>query len=88
MIIYLALLVGFIYIGSTVKLGKRTFFGHVRAIWHTEEVQDLKDGVEEKAKPLADRVERGGKAAYHAMKDGSGAGSAGSSAGSAAHATP
>ena len=32
-------------VGSTVKLGKRTFFGHVQAIWGTEEVRDLKDGV-------------------------------------------
>ena len=65
-IIYLALLVAFIYVGATVKLGKRTFFGHVRAIWHTEEVQDLKDGVEDKAKPAVDRVKKGVSAA---MKD-------------------
>ncbi len=40
--------------GATVKLGKRTFFGHVQAIWATEEVQDAKDGIEEKAGPVVD----------------------------------
>lgn len=50
---YLALAVGLAYCGATVKLGKRTFFGHVRAIWETEQVQDLKTGVEEKAGPAA-----------------------------------
>ncbi len=28
-----------------------TFVGHVRAIWHTEEVQDLKNGIEDEAGP-------------------------------------
>ena len=46
LLVWLALIVGFIWFGSTVKLGNRTFFGHVRAIWHTEEVQDLKHGVQ------------------------------------------
>ncbi len=53
LLIYLALAVGLAYCGATVKLGKRTFFGHVRAIWATEEVQDLKNGVQEKAGPAA-----------------------------------
>ena len=64
----------FVYVGATVKLGSRTFFGHVRAIWHTEEVQELKDGVKQTAGPAVDRVERGVKAGYHAIKDGSDAG--------------
>jgi hypothetical protein len=46
------------FCGATVKLGKRTFFGHVRAIWASEPVQDLKDGVEEKAGPALDRVKK------------------------------
>ena len=53
LLFYLALAVGLAYCGATVKLGKRTFFGHVRAIWATEEVQDLKNGVQEKAGPAA-----------------------------------
>lgn len=58
-LVFLALVGGLTYCGATVKLGKRTFFGHVKAIWATEEVQDLKDGVKEKAGPAASRVKRG-----------------------------
>ena len=79
LIIYLAIIGALVWAGATIKLGKKTFFGHVRAIWHTEEVQDLKEGVEETAGPAVDRLERGAKAAYHAIKEGSG-GSAGSAA--------
>jgi hypothetical protein len=59
LLVFLALVVGVAYCGSTVKLGNRTFFGHVRAIWATDEVQDLKHGVEDKAGPAAKRVKRG-----------------------------
>jgi hypothetical protein len=34
--------------------GKRTLFGHVRAIWHSEEVQDAKDGALEEGKKALD----------------------------------
>ncbi len=71
-ILTLAILAGLAYCGATVPLGKRTFFGHVRAIWHTEEVQDLKDGVKEKAGPTMDKLERGVKAGYKAATDDSG----------------
>ncbi len=64
------------YCGATVKLGNYTFFGHVRRIWHTEEVQELKHGVEDKAGPTVDKLERGGRAAIKAMKDDGSAGSA------------
>ena len=68
------------YCGATVKLGKRTFFGHVRAIWHTEEMTDLKDGVKETAGPAVHKIEKGVSAGVKAMReDGSGSG---------AHATP
>jgi len=56
LLIYLAIAAGLAYCGATVKLGKRTFFGHVRAIWATEEVQDLKDGVKENIGPAAKSV--------------------------------
>lgn len=69
LLIYLALAAGLAYCGATVKLGKRTFFGHIRAIWATEEVQDLKHGVEEKAAPAVERVKRGVEAG---LSDGSG----------------
>jgi hypothetical protein len=73
LIVYLAIIGGLAYCGATVKLGNKTFFEHVRAIWHTEEVQDLKHGVEDKAGPTVDKLEKGAKAGYNAM---SGSGSA------------
>jgi hypothetical protein len=68
-LLYLAIACGLAYCGATVKLGKRTFFGHVRAIWHTEEVQELKDGVKETAGPAVNKVERGIKAGVKAASD-------------------
>ena len=65
-LVYLAIAVALVYVATTVPLGKRTFVGHVRAIWHTEEVQELKDGVKQKAGPAVDRLERGVKAGYRA----------------------
>jgi hypothetical protein len=87
-LVWIALIVGFVWFGSTVRLGNKTFFGHVRAIWHTEEAQELKDGVKEKAGPAASKLKRGIEAGYNAMKDdgGQGAGSAtGSGAPAPAH---
>ncbi len=79
LLIFLALAVGLAYCGANVKLGKRTFFGHVRAIWATEEVQELKDGVKENIGPAAKKV----KNELHELtadddkeKQGSGSGSA------------
>ena len=68
-ILFLVIAAGLCYCGATVKLGKRTFFGHVRAIWHTEEVQELKDGVKETAGPAVNKVERGIKAGVKAASD-------------------
>ncbi|HEY0189818.1 MAG TPA: hypothetical protein VGC42_01770 [Kofleriaceae bacterium] len=65
LVLYLVVAVVIVWFAITVPLGKRTLVGHVRAIWHTEQVQDLKDGVKEKAGPAVDRVERGLKAGYH-----------------------
>lgn len=88
LLVWLALIGAFVYFGATVKLGHRTFFGHVRAIWHTEEARELKDGVKETAGPAADRLKKGIEAGYNAMTDdgsGRGSGSAsGSGSGSAA----
>ena len=74
LLVWLALIGAFAFLGATVKLGNRTFFGHVRAIWHTEEAQDLKEGVKDKAGPAAKRVKRGIEAGYNAMKDDGGQG--------------
>jgi hypothetical protein len=76
-VVYLAILIGLVYFATTVQLGKHTLVGHIRAIWHTEEVRDLKDGVKEKTAPTVERIERGAKAGYHAVaRDGSDTGSA------------
>jgi hypothetical protein len=85
LLVWLALIGAFVFLGATVKLGNRTFFGHVRAIWHTEEAQDLKHGVKEKAGPAASRVKRGIEAGYNAMKEDAGTGSAAGSGSAVKH---
>jgi hypothetical protein len=67
LLLFLALAIGLVVCGSTVKLGKRTFFGHVEAIWNTEEAQDAKKGIQEKARPAVEKVERAGKKAYEEL---------------------
>jgi hypothetical protein len=84
-LIYAVIAIGLAYCATTVPLGKRTFVGHVRAIWHTEEAQELKDGVKNTAGPTVDRIERGVKAGYKAATTG-GSGSQGAhSSGAEAH---
>jgi hypothetical protein len=68
-LLYLAIALGLAYCGATVKLGKRTFFGHVKAIWSTGEAQELKEGVREKAGPAADRLKRGIEKGYEAATE-------------------
>jgi hypothetical protein len=87
LLVWIVFICAFVYFGATVKLGKRTLFGHVRAIWHTEEVQDLKEGVKEKAGPTVDRVKRGVERGYDEMKkdDSSAVGSGSAGSGSAVH---
>ena len=65
-LVYLVIAIALAWFATTVQLGKHTLVGHVRAIWHTEEVRDLKDGVKEKARPAVDRLERGINAGYRA----------------------
>ncbi len=69
-----------VFCGATVKLGKRTFFQHVSAVWSTPEAQDMKNGIKEKAGPLVDKVERGVKAGYHEATHGNDAGAGSGSA--------
>ena len=77
----LAIIVGLAYCGATVKLGDKTFFEHIRAIWHSPETQDLKRGVEETARPAVHKLEHGAEVGYHALtSDDAGIGSAGSAA--------
>jgi len=86
-LVFLLLAGALAYCGATVKLGKRTFFGHIQAIWETEQVQDLKQGVQDKAGPAARELKN--KVHDLTADDPAPAGS-GSSAGSgsAAPATP
>ena len=79
----LAIVAGLVWAGATIKLGRRTFFGHVRAIWHSEEAEEMKEGVKETAGPAVKRVEHGIEAGYRAMKNDAGGEPAPS--GSAAH---
>lgn len=84
LLFYLALALGLAYCGATVPLGKRTFFGHVKAIWATAEVQELKEGVKEKAGPAARSVRRGIEKGVEAATEDDPAEPAGSGSGSAA----
>jgi hypothetical protein len=68
-LIFIACLVGFVWFGRSVKLGKHTLFGHVSRIWNTEETQDLVEGAKESAGPAVDKLKRGAKAGVKAMSD-------------------
>lgn len=67
LVVYLAIIIAIVWFSVTVELGTKTLVEHVRAIWHTSEVQDLKHGVEDRAGPAVDKLERGAKAGYHEM---------------------
>ena len=53
-LITVAIIGTLVFLGATVKMGKRTFFGHVGAIWSTKEAKDMREGVGEKARPMVD----------------------------------
>jgi hypothetical protein len=59
----LALLLGLLgagtYYGMTAKLGDRTFFQHVRAIWETQETKELRRGAKQKVSGLVDEATDG-----------------------------
>ena len=59
LLVYLIIAIVLVWFATTVQLGKHTLVGHIWAIWHTEEVRDLKDGVKERARPTVERLERG-----------------------------
>lgn len=68
-ILTLAVCAVLLYVGLTVRLGSRTFFGHLSAIWSTPEAQDMRKGVGEKAGPALERVKRGVEAGIKAAAD-------------------
>ena len=47
-----------VFFSATVELGKRTLFGHLWAIVHTQEAKDLADGTKDQAKKVADRMKQ------------------------------
>ena len=55
-ILVVGLLGAGVYYGMTVKLGERTFFQHVRAIWGTKETQELRRGTTQKVGGLVDQA--------------------------------
>ncbi len=57
------------YCGATVNLGSDTFFGHIRSIWKSKEMDSLKKDVKEGTGPAARRVEHGVEEGIKAMKD-------------------
>jgi hypothetical protein len=66
-----------LYFCATVKLGERTFFGHIKNIWSSDETQDMVEGIKESSGPMVDRVQRGVKAGLEeARRSDAGVGSA------------
>lgn len=55
-ILVMGLLGAGVYYGLTVKLGERTFFQHVQAIWETKETQQLRRGTKQKVGGLVDKA--------------------------------
>jgi hypothetical protein len=56
LLISLAMTAVFIWFAVTVPLGKHTLWGHLRAIFGTQEARDLAEGTREQAHKVADRV--------------------------------
>ena len=54
-----SLVLGFIWFGTSVILGKHTLFDHLSRIWRAHETRDLVDGTKERAEPAIERVKRG-----------------------------
>lgn len=54
-----------IYLGATVDLGKRTFFGHIANVWTSEEAQELREDVGKTTAPVLERAKRGARAGWN-----------------------
>src|SRR5579863_3557626 len=52
----LCMLLALYWFATHVKLGKHTFWGHLKAIFSTPEAKDLADGTREEAHKVADKV--------------------------------
>jgi hypothetical protein len=56
LLLVLGLLGAGVFYGMTVKLGDRTFFQHIKALWSTKESQELRRGTKEKVGGLVDEA--------------------------------
>ena len=61
--VWFIIVVAFVVIATTVKFGKRTLWGHAKAIWSTEEAKDAREGIKEKAGPVVKDVKEKAKRA-------------------------
>ncbi len=52
----LAVTAAFLWFAVSVPLGKRTLWGHLRAIFSTPEAKDLAEGTRQEAEKVAERV--------------------------------
>lgn len=55
-LISLTMLAAFVWFAVTVPLGKRTLWGHLHAIFATQEAKDLAEGTKEEAEKVARKV--------------------------------
>ncbi len=53
---YLVMLAAFVWFGTMVQLGNKSLFGHLLAIAHTKEAQDLAEGTKLEAEKVAEKV--------------------------------
>jgi hypothetical protein len=52
----LLVLIAVFWFATTVKLGKHTLYGHLRAIFATQEAKDLAEGAKDEAKKIRERM--------------------------------
>jgi hypothetical protein len=56
LLLTLAMLAVLVWFATNVRLGKKTLWGHMQAIFATQAAKDLADGTKEEAKNVARRV--------------------------------
>jgi hypothetical protein len=54
----IVMLLAFVWFAVTVPIGKRTLWGHLHAIFGTQEAQDLAEGTKEEAEKVARKVKQ------------------------------
>lgn len=55
-LVSVAMFFAFVWFAVTVPLGNRTLWGHLHAIFATQEAQDLADGTKQEAEKMARKV--------------------------------